>query len=98
MVSGRPFVKRFALCYQTVTSLSDVCDVGLLWPNGWLDQDENWHAGRPRPWPHCVRLGTSSSPPNGNSPQFLAHICCDPMAEWIKMPVGIEVGPAVTLC
>jgi len=29
-----------------------VCNVGVLWPNGWTDQDETWHAGRPRPWPH----------------------------------------------
>jgi len=20
----------------------------VLWPNGWTDQDETWHAGRPR--------------------------------------------------
>jgi len=26
-----------------------VCNVGVLWPNGWMDQDETWHAGRPRP-------------------------------------------------
>jgi len=26
-----------------------VCDVGVLWPNGWMDRDETWHAGRPRP-------------------------------------------------
>ena len=26
-----------------------VCDVGVLWPNGWTDQDEIWHAARPRP-------------------------------------------------
>jgi len=23
-----------------------VCDVGVLWPNGWMDQDETWHDGR----------------------------------------------------
>jgi len=46
---GRPFVKRFALCYRTVAmfvSLSclsfPVCDVGALWPNGWTDQGETW--------------------------------------------------------
>jgi len=27
----------------------------LLWPNGWMNQDEIWHGGRPRPRPHCVR-------------------------------------------
>jgi len=33
-------------------SLCPVCNVGVLWPNGWVDQDETWHAGRLRPWPH----------------------------------------------
>jgi len=48
---GRPFVKRFALRYQTVVCLSvlSVCNVGILWPNGYTDQDETWNAGRPRP-------------------------------------------------
>jgi len=35
---GRPFVKRFALCYRTVVtvlSCLSVRDVGTLWPNGW---------------------------------------------------------------
>ena len=63
-VFGRPFVKKFALWYQTVVCpicpVCPVCDVGVLWPNGWTDQDETWHAGRPRPWPHCVRWGPSS--------------------------------------
>ena len=24
-----------------------------------MDQDETWHARRPRPWPYCVRWGSS---------------------------------------
>ena len=28
----------------------------------------------------------------GQSPQFLAYICCGQMAGWIKMPLGREVG------
>jgi len=45
LVFGRPFVKRFALCYRTVvlsvclSVLSvclSICDVGVLWPNGWI--------------------------------------------------------------
>ena len=36
-VFGRPFVKRFALRYRTV--VPSVCDIGVLWPNGWMDQD-----------------------------------------------------------
>ena len=45
-----------------------VCDVRALWPNGWTDQDETWHPGRPRPWPHCVRWGPSSPSPKGARP------------------------------
>ena len=54
---GRPFVKRFAVCYLTVLSVLSVCDVGVLWPNGWMDQDETWRADRARPWPLCARWG-----------------------------------------
>jgi len=31
-------------------------------------------------------------PPKGRTPQFLAHICCGQMAQWIKMPLGVKVG------
>jgi len=79
---GRPFVKRFALCYRSVV-LSvrlSVCNVRALWPNGWTDQDDTWHSGRPRPWPHCVRWGPSSPSPKGAQlPQFSAHISCGQM-------------------
>jgi len=93
LVFGRPFVKRFALCYRSVVCLS-VCDVRALWPNGCTDQDETRQAGRPRPWPwpHYVRWGPSSPPPKGLSPQFSAHICCGKMAAWIKMSLGMELG------
>jgi len=90
---GWPFVKRFALCHETVVCLScPVCNVGILWSNGWTDQYESWHAGKIRPWPHCFRWGSSSPPPKGYSPQFAAHICCRQMAGWIKIPLGMEVG------
>jgi len=41
----------------------------VLWPNGWMDQDATWYAGRPRFRPHCVTCGPRSpkkehSPPN----------------------------------
>jgi len=93
-VFGRPFVKQFALSYWTV-----VCPV-CLWrwrivPNGWMDQDETWHAGRPRPRPHCLRWGHSSpSPKNGAQPlpQFSVHVYCGQTAGWIKMPLGMEIG------
>jgi len=44
---GRPFAKRFALSYRTVVCLSvclfcPVYNVGVLWQNGWMDQDVTW--------------------------------------------------------
>ena len=58
-----------------------------------MDKDKTWHRGRPRPWPHCVRWGPSSSPSqNGNSPQFSANVCYGQTAGWIKMPLGRKVG------
>jgi len=47
-----------------------VCNVGVLWPNGWTDQDETWHACRPRPG--HIALGGDLAPPSpkGDSPQF----------------------------
>ena len=92
-IFGRRFVKRFAVCYQTVVCLSclsvcPVCNVGVLWPNSWIDQD----AGRPRPWPHCVRWEPSSPPQKGHSPQFSAHVRCGQTPGWINMPLGMEVG------
>jgi len=94
---GRPFVKRLALCRRTVVlsclSCLSVCNVGVLWPNGWMDKNETWHGGMPRPRRHCVRWGLSCPPPRkGYSPQFSAHVRCGQMAEWIKMPLGMEVG------
>jgi len=64
-----PFVKRFALCYRSVVCpvCLSVCAVSVLWLNSWIDQDETWHVGRPRP--HCVRWGPSS-PQRGTAPYF----------------------------
>ena len=88
-IFGPLFVKQFALLYQTIVlSVS----IGVLWPNGWLDQDETWNAGRPRPRPHCVGWRRSPLPLKGHSPAILAHVYCGQTAGWIKMPLGTEVG------
>jgi len=62
-------------------------------PISWMDQDETWHAGRPRPWPRCVRwVPRSPSPKWGTALlQFLAYICCGHMARWMKMRLGRKV-------
>ena len=81
------------LSLLSVLSVCPVCDVGVLWPNGLMDQDETWHAGRTRPWPHCVRWGPRSpSPKGGGVPQFSTHVYSGQTAGWIKMALGMEVG------
>jgi len=66
---GRPFVKRFALCRKIV--VCPVCDVVVLWPNGWMDQAATWYGGRPRPRRHCVRWAPSSATERGTAaPSF----------------------------
>jgi len=88
MIFGRPFVKRFALCYQTFSVLS-----GVLWPNGSMDQDETWQTGRPRLWPHFVRWEPSCpSPKRGRGSQFAARVYCGQRNGWIKMALDMEVG------
>jgi len=72
-VFWRPFVKQFAQSYRTIVFLS-VSNIGALWPNGWMGQDETWHAQWPPPQPHCVRWGP-------NPHQFSAHVCCGLTAE-----------------
>ena len=78
LILGRPFVKR--ICYRTVVCLSVlfVYDVGVLWPNGWMDQDSTWYGGRPRPNRYCVRWGPSSPHGKGSRtrPHFSANVYC----------------------
>jgi len=68
---GNCYKYQFALCYGNLSVLS-VCNVGVLWPNGWMDQDATWYGGRPRPGWYCVRWGPSSPHGKGHSsPHFL---------------------------
>jgi len=70
LIFGRPFVKRFVLCYQTIL----LCDVGVLWPNNWRNQDITGCGGRPRPRLHCVRWGPISPKRCTAPPQFSARL------------------------
>ena len=99
-ILGRQLVKRFALCYRTVVSpvCLSVCDVAALWPNGWIDQDETWHGGRPRHQPHCLRWGLSYPLPppkkkGGGTAAFptFRPMYCSQTAGWIVMPLGTDV-------
>ena len=74
-------------------SVCPVCDVGVLWPNGWTDQDETWRAGIGFGPGHIVLDRDPAPPPQrGTAPQFSAYICCGQMAAWIKMSLCMELG------
>ena len=58
-------------------SCLSVCNVGVFWPNGWMDQDATWYRGGPRLRSHCVRWGTQLPHRKGHSsPHFSAHVYC----------------------
>jgi len=69
----------------------------LLWPNGWMDEDATWYAGRPRPRRH-VWDWDPAPPKKGRStppPLFCPYVYCGQTVGWIKMPVGyggIDLG------
>ena len=88
--NGSPYAIR-PLSDCPVCLSCPVCDVGVLWPNSWMDQDETWHAGRPHPGHIVLDWDQALPAPKGHSPQFLADVCCGQMAGWIKMQVGL--GP-----
>ena len=92
-VFGRPFVKRFALCYQTVVCLSCL-SVTLVFCGqmiGWIKMKLGMQVDL-APGHIVLDWDLAPHPPKGHSPQFSAHICCGQMAGWIKIPLGTEVG------
>ena len=98
MVFGRPFVKRFALCYRSVVlSCLSVClSVTLVHCGQTVGRIKTKLGMQVGLGPgHTVRWGLRSPSPTGAQPplpQFLAHICCGEMTRLIKMPLGMEVG------
>jgi len=65
----------FTLRYRT-TVLS-VCNISVLRPNGWMDQDATWYEGRPRPMRHCIKWGPSYRTwKRAQQPHFSTHVYC----------------------
>jgi len=96
IIFGRPFVKRFTLCYQTGVCLS-VLPVMLMLMYcgqtiGWIKMKFGMQVGLGTG--HILVDGDPAPlPPKGQSPRpILAYIGCGQMAGWINMPVRTEVG------
>jgi len=94
MVFGRPAPTTTSngLPYATgPLSFLSACYTGLLWPNGWMDQDSTWYGCRPRQ--QCVRWRPRSPWKVAEQPLcFSAHVYHGQMAGWISIPHGTEVG------
>jgi len=99
VIFGRPFVKRFAVCYRTVVPsvCLSVLSVTLVHCGQTVGQIKTKLGMQISLSPgHIVLDGDPAPPlPMGHSPQFSAHICCGQTAAWIKMPLGMEVGLGV---
>jgi len=71
-------------------SVSPMSNVGVLWPIGWMDQDETWRGGRPRPRRHCFRWGPRSPQKGHSCPNFWLYVYCGQTGGWISMPLGMD--------
>ena len=86
---GRPQVsQRFALRYGTVDlSCLSVClyNVGVLWPNDWMDQDTTWYGGRPWPIAILCQLVQLLTERETAAPTFR------PGAKWLPISAAAEL-------
>jgi len=90
---GQPFVKRFALRYQTV--VCPVPSVTLVYCGQTVGQIKMKLCMQVGLGPgHIALSGDQLTLPQTfiDPSQFSAHICCGQMAAWIKMPLGMELG------
>jgi len=74
------------LWIMSVLSCLALFDVGVFWPNGWMDQDETWYGGIDLGPGHIV-LDEDPAP---KAPIFGPCLLWRNAAGWIKMPLGRE--------
>ena len=70
---GWPLQVTVRLTLRDHCPVCPVCNVGVSWPNSWMDQDATWDGGRPWPRRHCV-IWRPSSPTESDTaaPTFQA--------------------------
>jgi len=90
MILGQPFVKQFALCYQTDVCLSICLSVTLVYcdqTHGWIKMKPSMQVGLSPS--HIVLDGDPLPPPQkgGTAPQFLAHVIVAKWLDWIDQDV-----------
>jgi len=97
MVSDSCLSVKLSVCLS-VCPACPLCDVGILWPNGfgWIKVKLGTQVGLGLG--HTVLDRNPAPPPQKRSRapgQFSAHVYCGQTAGWIKMPLSMEVelGP-----
>jgi len=93
-VFGRPRVKRFPYAIGPLSASLSVCvpcNVGVLWPNGSMDQDATWCGGKLRLRPHYVGW-EPSSPQNGAQQPPLSGPCLLWPSDWMDQDSTGYVG------
>ena len=68
IIFGRPLqvtVRVRPMLRDRCLAVLPVCNIGLFWPNGWMDLDATWYGGRPRRRRHCVRYMDTTPPWKG---------------------------------
>ena len=63
----------YAIRPLSVLSVCPVYDVGVLWPNGWMDQDATWYEGMALVQATLCYMGIQL-PLKGHSPPFWTHM------------------------
>jgi len=59
-----------------------VCNVGVLWPNGWMDQDATWYGGIGLGLGRIMLDGDLASPTERGTaaPLLFGPLCCGMVA------------------
>jgi len=99
VIFGRPFVKRFALCYWSVV-LSVCLSVTFVHCGqtvGRIKMKLGMQIGL-GPGDFVLDGDPAASPQRGAAPQFSAHVYCGQMAGWMKLVLGMVVGLSPADC
>jgi len=74
------------------TQAGSVCyNAGVLWPNGWIDQNSTWYIGVPRPRLHCVRWEPSSPTERAQQPPNIVPV----LRAHVGQSASLNCGPCL---
>jgi len=79
-INGSPYATGSLSCVSVCPVCESVCNVGVLWPHGRVDEDASWYGCRPRPRLYVMLDGDPALPRRKGAqqppPHFSAHVYC----------------------